>query len=272
MNTLVTKLRMPDIQKLALRLVLGFIFFISGYKIAFPADVAALAESYANPDKGWISPYFVDWITNTLGLDVGTYLFYQGVLEMLMGAALISGFFTTLTAVGMGMLYWAFTVANPVAGEIRLSRDIALAFFTFGLAYYGPGKYSIDAHINALYRTGKQEVIRFALRFGIGFTFVFSALFTGGVMNSPLNTSVPVVIIFVLGVMLMLNVQIKWVALATIISLVIIIGDTMAAKETIFKMFDGTKRELGFLVGAVLLFVMQIKDDILTMKFFRQYR
>jgi uncharacterized membrane protein YphA (DoxX/SURF4 family) len=272
MKNIIEKLRIPDIQKLLLRFVLGFVFFISGFKIAFPSDVAALATSYANPDKGWISPYFIDWITNTLGLDVGTYLFYQGVLEMLMGTALIIGFFTTLVGIGMGVLYWAFTVANPIAGEIRLSRDIALTFFTFGLAYYGAGRYSVDAKISRLYREGRQEVLRFALRFGLGFTFVLSALFTGGVMNSPLNTTVPVVIVFVLGVMLLLNVKVKWVALATILFLLYAIGDTMASKELIFKMFDGTKRELAFLVGAIILFVTQTKDSILSFETLRIYK
>lgn len=271
MKEVASKLSLPDVQKLLLRLVLGFVFFISGFKIAFPNDPEALATSYVNPETGWISPYFVTWITETLGLEVSQYLFFQGILEMIMGAALIFGFFTTLTAVGMGLLYWAFTVANPVAGEIRLSRDIALMFMTFGLAYYGPGKYSFDRTIRALHREGREEILSFALRFGIGFTFVMSALFSGGVMSNPLNTTVPLAIVFVLGVLLMANVKIKWVAGATILFLAFAILDTMLAKETLFKAFDGTKRELAFLVGAIILFFSKTKDDILTFKVLKKH-
>ena len=272
MQQIISQLQNGDIQKLVLRLVLGFVFFISGYKIAFPSDPAALAASYADPSKGWISPYFVDWITNTLQLDVATYLMYQGYLEMLMGVALIFGLMSTLTAIGMGVLYWAFTVANPVAGEIRLSRDIALTFITFGLAYYGPGRYSLDYGIKSLYRTGKEEVLLFALRFGVGFTFVFSALFAGGVMANPLNSTIPTVIVFVLGVLLMANIKIKYVAGASILFLVFAIGDTMLAKESVFKAFDGTKRELAFLAAMLIVWAVKAKDDILTPTFWRMYR
>ncbi|MEM9336569.1 MAG: DoxX family membrane protein [Patescibacteria group bacterium] len=272
MQQLISYLQNPDYQKLALRLVLGFVFFISGYKIAFPADPAALAVSYANPDNGWIAPYFVEWINATLGIEVSTYLFLQGLLEMLLGTLLILGFFTTITAVSMGLLYWAFVAANPVVGEIRLSRDLTLMAMSFGLAYYGPGKYSIDRYFRHLTREGREEILSFALRFGIGFTFVVSALFSTGVMSNPLNSSVPLAIVFVLGVMLMANVQVKYVAGLSVLFLVFAIGDTMLAKDSVFKAFDSTKRELAFLVGVIILFASNVRDDILTPQFMRKYR
>ncbi len=265
-------LRNSDNQKLILRLVLGFVFFISGFKIAFPADPTAFAASYANPDTGWISPFFVDWITVTLGIEVSTYLFFQGVLEMLLGALLIFGFFTTVVAVAMGLLYWAFVAANPVAGEIRLSRDLTLMAMSFGLAYYGPGKYSIDRHFRHLTREGRGEILSFALRLGVGFTFVVSALFSEGVMSNPLNSSVPVAIVFVLGVLLITNVKIKYAAGLSVLFLVFAIGDTMLAKESLFKAFDGTKREIAFLVGMIILFAANTRDYILTPEFLKRYR
>jgi uncharacterized membrane protein YphA (DoxX/SURF4 family) len=257
---IISYLQNSDNQKLLLRLVLGFVFFISGYKIAFPADAAALAASYADPEKGWIAPYFVEWINNTVGIDVATYLFLQGLLEMFLGAMLIFGFFTTIVAVSMGLLYWAFVAANPVAGEIRLSRDLTLMAMSFGLAYYGPGKYSIDRHFRHLTREGREEILSFALRLGIGFTFIVSALFAGGVMANPLNSSVPVAIVFVLGVLLITNIKIKYAAGLSILFLVFAIGDTMLAKESVFKAFDGTKRELAFLVGVIILFASSTKE------------
>jgi len=272
MKKIITHLQNSDTRKLILRLTLGFVFFISGYKIAFPSDAAALAASYMNPDKGWISPFFTDWINNTLGLDIATYLMHQGFLEMLMGTALIFGALTTLTAIGMGLLYWAFTVANPIAGEIRLSRDLALMAMVFGLAYYGPGKYSIDNSIRVFMRSGKEEVLSFAIRFGVGFTFAVSALFSSGVMSNSLNSTIPVAIVFVLGILLMANVQIKHVAILSVLFLIIAIGSTMVEKETLFKALDGTKREVAFLVGMIILATMQTRDYILTPEFMKKYR
>lgn len=258
-------------QKLLLRLVLGFVYFISGFKIAFPKDAAALATSYTNPESGWISPFFTSWITDTLGMEVSRFLFYQGLFEMTIGLLVLVGFVTPVAAVLMGLFYWAITIANPIAGEIRLSRDIALMAFSFALAYYGAGKFSLDKKWSVLYREGKEEILSLLLRYGLGFTLVVSALFSGGVMNNPLNTTLPNPLVFVLGVLLLLNVKIKWVSSIICVWLLYAIGDVMLAKETLFKAFDGPKREMAFFVGSLILALMKNRDSFLTLKMFRTW-
>lgn len=262
----------PDTQKLLLRVALGFVFIIAGFKITFPADASALVISYTNPEKGWISPYFASLITDTLGMEISNFLFYQGLLEMLLGVLLIFGLFTSFAAVIMGLLYWSFTIANPIAGEIRLSRDLALMAFSFALAYYGAGKYSIDKKLSIFYREGKEEIVSLLLRFGLGFTLIVSSLFFGGVMNNPLNTTLPNIIVFILGSLLLLNIKVKWVSGIIGIWMLYAIGDVMLAKETLFKAFDGPKREIAFFIGTLILVMMKNRDSLLTFKIFRRWR
>ena len=260
------KLSNPDNQKLALRVVLGFIFIISGYKIAFPADVAALATSYADPAKGWIDPFFSGAIIDVLRIDVGTYLYYQGVVEMIFGVMVLLGLFTPVAATIMGLIYYAIVAANPVIGEIRLSRDLTLMAFSFAAAYYGAGKYSLDAKLKTGYlREGKQEWFSFLLRFGLGYTLVISSIFFWGPMANMLNTTLPLILVFILGAMLMLNIQTKWAAAAVAAWLAFAIIGKMGDSSSVFKALDGTKREIAFLVSAVLLYAMK-GDRILTHK------
>ncbi len=255
----------PDNQKLALRVVLGFIFIISGAKIAFPADAATLAASYSDPAKGWIDPFFSGAIIDILKIDVGTFLFYQGVVEMMFGVLVLLGLLTPIAATIMGLIYYAIVAANPVIGEIRLSRDLTLMAFSFAVAYYGAGKYSLDAKLKTGYlREGKEEWLSFLLRFGLGYTLVVSSLFFWAPMTNMLNSTLPLFIVFVLGAMLMLNIKTKWAAAAVAVWLVFAIVGKMADAPSVFKALDGTKREMAFLISAIILFGMKHGDKILT--------
>ena len=260
-----------DVQKLAMRIVLGFVFIISGYKILFPADSVGLATSYSSASTGWISPFFVDWITNILGLDIAAYLAIQGGIEMFVGIMVLLGIFTPISAIVMALIYWAIIAASPIVGEIRLSRDVTLALFSAAIAWYGPGKYSFDAKCPVWYVEGKESLFSFFVRFGLGFTMVVSSLFFWGPMANALNSTIPVFFVFALGALLMLNIQTKWVAGLTFLFLIYAIGDTMLSKETLFKAFDGTKREIAFAAGAFLLFMIKDRDTILTPKWLQKW-
>ena len=84
----------PDEILWLLRVALGMVFVVGGTKLVAPslfgvAGPGALARSYVDPSTGWIAPIFVQFITEGFGLDVAAFLQIQGVLEILLGLAML---------------------------------------------------------------------------------------------------------------------------------------------------------------------------------------
>jgi uncharacterized membrane protein YphA (DoxX/SURF4 family) len=255
-----------DKQKLLLRLALGVIFIIGGWKIAFPPDAQVLAQSYTDPERGWIAPVFANLITDNLGMEISDFLRYQGWLEMLLGGLLILGLVTPVVAVIMGLMYVAFAVANPIAGFIRLSRDVALMFICFALAHYGQGKYSLDKKFKKLKRfmvKGDEQIVSALIRYGLGYTLIISGIFYGGVLNNSLNSTLPRVIVIILGALFVLNLKVKWVAIVTALWMAYIVGNSLVVKKILFFAFDSVKREIGFLAASIVLAVIK-RDSFLS--------
>ncbi len=233
-----------------LRVTLGFIFIMAGQKIAFPANVEALTNSYTDPGSGWISPIFVEKITS-LGIDIGTFLQIQGLIEMTLGVLLIFGVITPVIAVIMGLMYWSFTTANPIAGDLRLSRDLALMGLSFALAIAGPGAWSIDANLRQkpASNVSKTNIFLLIVRFSLAYTFLASALFTGGKLNNVLNTTLPIPLVLIIGALLALGLFPRWVSLVVVGWMLFLAGNSIAAKGLWWGL-EGAKRELGFLSAA----------------------
>ena len=236
-----------------LRVVLGLIFIIGGFKLAFHADPAALAASYTNPASGWISPVFVELINNTLRMEVSLFLQIQGWIEMLLGLALVFGIFTSVVAIIVGLLYWSFTIANPVAGQIRLSRDIALMGLCFALALAGSGALSLDRLIgHAPNRLGERKnAILLLIRLSLAYTFLASAIFTGGAMSNHLNSTLPLPIVFLLGLLLAVGIFPKWIMGIAFLWMLYLMPVNLFEKG-FYMGLDSVKRELGFLAGSLV--------------------
>ena len=236
-----------------LRIALGVIFVTGGFKLAFHADPAALVASYSDPDKGWISPIIVDVIQNTLRVELGAFLQIQGWIEMLLGLALILGIYTSLVAIVVGLLFWAFTVANPVAGQIRLSRDIALMGLCFALAIGGPGAFSLDKRFRNTreFVGGRKDILLLLIRLSLAYTFLASAIFSGGVLSNHLNTTLPLVAVFLLGVLLAVGVFPKWIMAIVLLWMIYLLPVNLFAKG-FYMGLDSVKRELGFLAGSLV--------------------
>lgn len=114
---------------IVLRAALGLTFVIGGIKIAFPPDAAALEAGYIDPATGWISAFFADQITDRLGLEIATFLRWQGLVEIALGALMIAGIFTPVVALALWLLYivpenlfgkWLFPGLDAVKREIPL--------------------------------------------------------------------------------------------------------------------------------------------------------
>jgi uncharacterized membrane protein YphA (DoxX/SURF4 family) len=236
-----------------LRITLGVIFIIGGIKLAFLGDTNALVASYTNPAKGWMSQVFADKITQTLGVGVGTFLRTQGWIEMLLGTLMILGIGTRFVAVIIGLLFWAFAVANPVAGEIRLSRDIALMGLSFAVAIAGAGAWSVDqrAWKRPFTLPKYQDGVLMLIRLSLAYTLLTSAVFASGPFANHLNTTLPIVVVFLLGALLALGLRPQWVMGLIAFWMLYVVITSIGAKGVYFGL-DSAKRELGFLTGAVV--------------------
>ena len=248
-------LRSTDSEYLmtVLRVALGTIFLLGGFKLAFPPDPQALAASYVDPSTGWISPVFAEAITGRLGLEISTFLRIQGVIEIALGLLMITGAFTPIVAVWMGLMFWSFTVANPVAGQIRLSRDIALMGFCFATAAGGAGAASIDERMRGLggKLAERRDSVLLIVRLSTAYALLASALFPGGVFANHLNSTLPIWIVLVLGVALAAGLLPRWTMGIVFLWLLYVVMANMTGKG-LLPGLDSVKREIGLLAASLV--------------------
>ncbi|ETX04835.1 MAG: hypothetical protein ETSY2_26480 [Candidatus Entotheonella gemina] len=242
-----------DVCMTWLRVALGVIFIIGGIKLAFLGDTSALAASYTNPEKGWLSPVFADKITQILGIGVGPFLRTQGLVEIALGLLMALGIGTRVVAVIMGLMFWVFAAANPVAGEIRLSRDLALMGCCFAVAFAGAGAWSLDGRLwqRSSTFTSYQDGILVLIRLSLAFTLLTSAVFASGPFANHLNTTLPLVMVLVMGALLAVGLRPHWIMGLLALWMLYVVAASMGAKGVYFGL-DSAKRELGFLVAAVV--------------------
>lgn len=236
-----------------LRIALGAVFVIGGIKLAFLGETAALAASYIDPAKGWIAPVFEEKITHTLGLSVGVFLRSQGGLEIILGAMLILGLGTRVVAIIIGLMFWSFTVANPVAGAIRLSRDLALMGLCCVVALSGAGAWSLDRTLwqRPFSFPAQRDRVLLLVRLSLAYTLLASAVFAHGVFANPLNSTLPVVMVFLAGLLLAVGVRPHWIMALLVVWMFYILSAQMLAKGVYFGL-DAAKRELGLLAAALM--------------------
>lgn len=230
------------------------IFVLGGIRIAFPPEGRQeLAASYVDPESGWISPFFADQIRERLGVSIESFLQVQGFVEIALGLLLIAGLFTPVVAVIVGLMFLAFTVASPVAGEIRLSRDVALGGFCFALAAAGSGRWSLDGTLRGavVWYAERRDAVLLVIRLSLAFTLLASALFSGGVMSNHLNDTLPLPLVFALGALLALGIAPRWVAAAVALWMLLLIPSELVA-EGLMAGLDSIKREIGLLAGALV--------------------
>ncbi len=227
-----------------LRIALGLVFVIGGIKIGFPTDPEALAVAYTNSESGFISPFFAEWIRMSLGISISLFLKIQGILEIFTGVMMIRGGVNTqMVALMMAVMFFVFTFATPGVGQIRLSRDLSLAGLCVAISLTGPGGWRMDG-------THKyKDVVLRIIRLSLAYTLIASALFTSGVMGNPLNTTLPVELVFLLGLFLGIGVVPRWVMLPILVWLLWILAGSVMDMG-IFWGFEAVKREIGLLAGS----------------------
>lgn len=229
----------------ALRWSLSLVFILGGIKLAFPADPQNLAQSYLDPETGFISAFFAEQITQRLGLTIARFLQIQGGLEIVMGAMnLVWGVHTPMLNLMMAWMFWLFTIANPVVGALSLSRDLALAAFGVAIALTGPAAWDTNGDLL------RRDWALLLVRLGLSYTLIASALFTTGAMTNPLNSTFPVGVVLLLGVALGLGFATRLAAAIVAIWLLIVVGSTVIEIGDLYWGLEAVKREIALMVGA----------------------
>jgi uncharacterized membrane protein YphA (DoxX/SURF4 family) len=246
-----------DAAALILRVCVGIVFVIGGVKLVLPSDAQALAASYVDPSTGWISPYFAELITVRLGIEMSRFLFVQGAIEIVLGLAMILGLMTPGVAIVMGMMYWAFAVANPVVGEIRLSRDVALMGICFAIALAGAGRWSLDGRLRGSQSNidERKDFVVLVIRLSLAFTLLTSAIFAGGPFNNHLNSTLPRLLVLLLGLLLVFGIYSRWVAGLLAMWMLYLVATNLVAKG-LLPGLDSVKREIGFLGATLAIFLL----------------
>ena len=147
--------------KTVFRLVLGAVWLIDGimkFTSGFVANFASNVQTAANNAPSWLSGWYAFWL-NQANTNSALIVYTVGVLEVLLGVALIAGFLRKLAylgGVGLSLLIWAVPEGfggpyNAGAGGTDVGAGIVYAIALLGLivinATYGPSRWSIDSVI-----------------------------------------------------------------------------------------------------------------------------
>ncbi|MBI4382365.1 MAG: zf-HC2 domain-containing protein [candidate division NC10 bacterium] len=244
-----------------LRVALGAIFVIGGLKLVHPAAFGipgqeALALKFLDPEMGYISPFIAAKIIGTLGVRISTFLLIQGWVEIVLGVLLVGGVGTRMVAMNMGLMFWAFTVASPLVGQLRLSRDLALMGLSFAIAVTGADTWSLEGHWRGRRSqfADRRDVVLVLIRFSLAYPLIVSALFTGGAFDNPLNGTLPRGLILLVGLLLAAGVLPRGVMLLVALWMLFLLPATLATKG-IFQGLDVVKREIGLFAASLAYLV-----------------
>jgi len=258
---------------LALRLALGLVFLLAGSKLILPGpfDLGpgrdALVASFTDPNTGWMAPWLVERIT-ALHIPVGTFLLVQGLVEVTLAVGLIVGLATPRLGMMTAMMLVTFTIATPTGGPIRISRDIALAAAALMLAQLGGGHWSLDrwlvnlrSGLNRLVlglggvrraiRSGGRDRSLLLIRLGMAYTLAASALFSGGIFDNPMNTSLPGPVLLIAAVLVASGLTSRYV-MGAIAGWLLVVGVGSIAEHGLLVGLESAKREVALCVIAAV--------------------
>lgn len=254
-----------------LRVSLGSVFVIAGVKGVVPTLFGFtgrddLVQKFTDPVTGFLAPWLVERVT-TVGVSVDTMLMVLSVAEIAMGLALMLGVTTRMVALGMAAMYVTFTVAAPVAGEIRLARDLTLMVLSVVLVLVlaGPGRWSLDRRIatgaapprilrDADLPAGARDRALLMIRLGLALPMLTSVVFTGGAFDNPFNTTLPLAVVAVLGIVLVAGLLPRAAATLTAVWMAGLVVLNLVASGPFIGLDDG-KREIAMLAAALAYLV-----------------
>ena len=139
-----------------IRITLGVVWLIDGslkFQPGFVDAFSNLIKSVGDGQPTWLQPWFNFWSSVTAP-NPALFVYGTGVLELLLGAALVLGFMRKITYI-CGLLLSLFIWAIPEGfggtygpGATDIGTGIVYAFVFLSLlvinAAFGPSKYSLD--------------------------------------------------------------------------------------------------------------------------------
>jgi len=96
-------------------------------------------DEIINPED-WFG-YIPLWLNGVLPFSLGTFIFLNGIFEVILGALLLSGFFTRIVAFVAALHLLSITIAvgyNDIA-----VRDFGLTLMAVSLIFSGGGRFSL---------------------------------------------------------------------------------------------------------------------------------
>ena len=127
-------MKREELGLLLLRIGLGGIFTWFGI------------DKFFHP-KFW-SAYMPGWFSGLLPTDPISFMYVMGVFEVVVGLAVLLGFFTRIAA-GISAAFLFGLIASLGLNEIMI-RDVGLMFLALGIAVLGAGSFSLDAKFRKL--------------------------------------------------------------------------------------------------------------------------
>jgi uncharacterized membrane protein YphA (DoxX/SURF4 family) len=262
-----------DAATLAVRAALGLMFVVAGLKLIIPGPFGLgdnrheLVTTFTDPVKGWMAPWSVQLLTDH-GVSVSAGLFVQGVLEVLLALGLLAGIATPRLAMVAAMMLVMFTMVSPTGGQIRLSRDLALAAAAVALAFWGAGRCSLDGrylrrtgHLNSglsrlaglttAARGGNRDRGLLVIRLGMVYTLGASGLVAGGVFDNPMNTSLPQPILLIVTATLAAGIGARYLMGGIVVWLLVVSIGNFASLGLLIG-GEHVKRELALAVVAAV--------------------
>jgi uncharacterized membrane protein YphA (DoxX/SURF4 family) len=142
--------------KSLIRIILGVVWLIDGslkFQPGFVDAFSNMIQSVGNGQPAWLQPWFNFW-SNATATNPALFVYSTGVLELLLGIALVLGFMRKITYI-CGLILSLFIWAIPEGfggtygpGATDIGTGIIYAFVFLSLlvinAAFGPSKYSLD--------------------------------------------------------------------------------------------------------------------------------
>ncbi len=142
-----------------IRITLGVVWLIDGslkFQPGFVDAFSSIIKSVGDGQPAWLQPWFSFWSSLT-ATNPAPFVYGTGVLELLLGTALILGFMRKITYICgllLSLFIWAIPEGfggtyGPGATDIGTGAVYAFVFLALLVinAAFGPSKYSLDAFL-----------------------------------------------------------------------------------------------------------------------------
>lgn len=260
---------------LFLRVGMGALFIVGGYsklsQLLDPARTDGIVGSYTGT-LGYINEFFTTFLFGS-----GSFITPWGFLtalstfELISGIALVIGLMVRPLALIYAFLLWTFVFSLPVVTTpgVELSvktytspamfvqmRDIALSGLMFVLYQMGSGRFSVDSLFlknNVTSETVNWDKLGLLARLSLAAPLIIGGLF--GAFPKIATFATPQIILFAIGILLLIGVQVRIAAAALCLIMVWYMIYKLNFDKSLIANLNGFKREIAFFAAGLVIFL-----------------